>query len=85
MKTTKTATEAQAKKPNETIVKIKDNLGDLADIIVGFSLLLGAWALWTKPKVDTVFGDFHVHRIPAAILILLVIYMFVSGKRYRNR
>lgn len=78
MKTTKEITEVKES-------KFKAGFDEVLDITVAVSLLFGAWALWIQPERSTLFGDFHIYRVPAGILVGLVLWMFITGKRYRNK
>lgn len=72
-------------KPKDSSKGFKAGLVDVIDVIVALTLVDGAVALWNRPVLSTLFGDVKLHRVSAAVLILLVVYMFLSGKRYRNR
>jgi ACR3 family arsenite efflux pump ArsB len=74
----------EVKKPKRNW-NIKQALEDLLDIAVGLSLVAGAYALWQLPAHETLFGTVDFFGIAAVIQIALVIWMFLSGKRYRNK
>lgn len=66
-------------------INVKQPLEDLLDIIVGLSLVYGAYALWKLPPVETLFGTVDFGAVAGTVQIGLVIWMFLSGKRYRNK
>ena len=66
-------------------LNIKQALEDLLDLAVGLSLIAGTYALWKLPAITTMIGVVEIFKVAAAVQIFLVIWMFISGKRYRNK
>lgn len=77
--------ELHEAKPKKDFSKFKNSVSELIDVLIALCLIDGGIALWSRPLVNTMFGHFYVHRVAAAALWALVVYMFLSGKRYRNR
>lgn len=78
-------------KKEKEVTKVKRNFNvkqaseDLLDIVVGLSLVAGAYALWNQAPRQTMLGEVDFFAVAAVVQIGLVIWMFLSGKRYRNK